>query len=115
MVPSAVVLMDALPLTENRKVDRKALPAPDGHDRTCRAEYVGPGTHLEEVLQQIWSDVLRLEQVSIYDDFFEMGGHSLMVTQVIARLRETFHVDLPVRALFDAPTIASFAVLMLQD
>jgi len=115
MVPSAIVILDALPLSPNGKVDRKALPAPEGADRFGRTSYVAPRTPLEEGLAEIWGELLQLEQVGIHDNFFDLGGHSIMATQVVSRLQETFQVEVPVRALFDTPTIEGLAEWMLRD
>ena len=107
MVPTAFVLLETLPLTPNGKVDRRALPAPEPTRPESTVSWVPPRTPVEEMLASIWSQVLGIEQVGIYDNFFELGGHSLLVTQVISQIRKVFGVDLPVRCLFEAPTIAS--------
>jgi acyl-coenzyme A synthetase/AMP-(fatty) acid ligase/acyl carrier protein len=106
MMPSAFVLLDALPLTPNGKVDRRALPAPDQSRPNLEATFVAPRTPLEQELADIWASVLRLERLGIHDNFFEVGGHSLLATQVISRLRQAFGVELPLRTLFEAPTVA---------
>ncbi len=108
MVPGAFVVLDALPLTPNGKVDHRALPAPE--KRSEREEsFVAPRTPIEEMLASIWSNILSIDSVGIYDNFFELGGHSLLATQVISRVRDTLTVSLPLRSLFEAPTIAEFA------
>ncbi|MEP6707581.1 MAG: amino acid adenylation domain-containing protein, partial [Pyrinomonadaceae bacterium] len=104
MVPSAFVPLDELPLTPNGKVNRRALPAPD-LSAANKAYFVPPRTKDEKLLAGIWADVLRLEAVGVEDNFFELGGHSLLATQVISRILQTFQVQLPLRALFEAPTV----------
>ncbi|MBD2370873.1 hypothetical protein H6G63_28895 [Leptolyngbya sp. FACHB-402] len=107
MVPSAFVLLEALPLTPNGKLDRRSLPAPDRQESTETA--TAPRTPIEEMLSGIWAQVLGVATVGINDNFFELGGHSLLATQVISRVREVFQVELPLRCLFEAPTIAALA------
>jgi amino acid adenylation domain-containing protein len=109
MVPSTFVMLAALPLTPNGKVDRRALPVPDQERPLLEEAFVAPRTPVEEALAGIWADVLGLTQVGIHDHFLELGGHSLLATQVIARLREAFQVELPLRSLFEAPTVADQA------
>ncbi len=109
MVPSAFVLLETLPLTPNGKVDRKALPAPDWSRQEWETEFIAPRTPVEEMLAGIWAQVLDAEQISVQDNFFELGGHSLLATQLISRLREAFQVDLPLRRIFEYPTIATLA------
>ena len=115
MVPSAFVFLETLPLTSNGKVDRRALPSPDQTSLEMEETFVAPRTPLEEVLAVIWATVLRLERVGIHNNFFEIGGHSLLATQVISRVREAFYVELPLRNIFETPTIAGLAASMLQD
>src|SRR5256885_1252468 len=109
MVPSHFVLLDALPLTANGKLDRHALPIPDGARPTSDSSYVAPRSPLEEVLAGIWALVLGVEQVGLHDNFFELGGHSLLAIQLIWRVREALQVELPVSSLFEMPTLAQFA------
>ncbi|MFN6569720.1 amino acid adenylation domain-containing protein [Dendronalium sp. ChiSLP03b] len=108
MLPQAFVVLEFLPLTPNGKVDRRALPAP-GLDSEQKGKYVAPRTPIEEMLAQIWTQVLKLEQVGIHDNFFELGGHSLLATQLLSRIRNIFKVELPLRELFARATIAEVA------
>jgi thioester reductase-like protein len=107
MIPSVFVFLKALPLSPNGKVDRRALPAPDAS--LAVRGYVAPRTFSEEILAAIWAEVLKLEQVGIYDNFFEMGGHSLLASKLVSRIHEYLKVDFPLRKLFDAPTIEQMA------
>jgi amino acid adenylation domain-containing protein len=109
MVPSAFVVVDAWPLTPNGKVDRAALPAPGGERATARAEFVAPRGPVEAKVAEVWSVVLGVEKVGAHDNFFDLGGHSLLATQVVSRLRDAFATDLPLRALFEEPTVAALA------
>ncbi len=109
MVPSAFVPVWEMPLTPNGKVDRKALPAPEYGRSEEDSDYVGPRTPVEEEMARIWASVLGVECVSVHDNFFDIGGHSLGATQIISRLREAFHVELPLRNLFETPTVAGLA------
>ena len=109
MVPSAFVVLEQLPLTLNGKIDRKALPAPNEADRTQGLTYVAPTTEVEELLVQLWQEVLKIDCIGIHDNFFELGGHSLLAMQVIARLRQGLELEIPLRTLFENPTVASFA------
>ena len=109
MIPTAFVVLNELPLNPNGKVDRRALPAPGQSRAELAGAYVAPNTPTEKSLVKIWEEVLRLDQVGINDDFFDLGGHSLMATQVISRVRETFKTELPVASLFECPTVASMA------
>src|SRR5919202_2851587 len=111
MIPGAFVILDALPLTSNGKVDRRALPAPEFQSELQRS-LVATRTPIEEMLASIWADVLLIELVGVHHNLFELGGHSLLAIQVISRVRDTFAVELPLRSLFEAPTIAEFASLV---
>ena len=108
MVPSAIVVLDAFPLTPNGKVNRRALPTPE-HLGEENAAYVAPRTPIEGSVATIWAELLHAPKVGAQDDFFALGGHSLLATQVISRLRQLFRVELPLRALFEAPTVAALA------
>jgi amino acid adenylation domain-containing protein/FkbM family methyltransferase len=109
MTPSAFVLLEALPLTTNGKLDRKALPAPGGERPAWEGEYVAPRTPLEELLAGVWAELLGLERVGVDDNFFALGGHSLLATQLLARLLTIFKTELPLIAVFQSPTVAEFA------
>jgi amino acid adenylation domain-containing protein len=107
MVPAFFVTLDELPLTENGKVDHNALPAPATSETETDA--VTPRTPTEELLANIWTDVLHLRSVAVHDNFFDLGGHSLLATQVVSRIRETFKVELPLRTVFESPTRVELA------
>ncbi len=109
MVPSHFVTLDALPLTPNGKVDRGALPPPDGRRPAAGATYVAPRTPVETLLAGLWEAVLGVDRVGVEDHFFELGGHSLLAARVVARARAALGVELPLRALFEEPTVAGLA------
>ncbi len=109
MVPSAFVALDALPLTPSGKLDRNRLPAPEYR---AAAQYVAPRTPAEEMMAQIWTDVLKVERVGVEDNFFEMGGHSLRATLIVTRVEAAFGMHLPLRAIFDNPTIAGLVAAL---
>jgi acyl carrier protein len=115
MIPAAFVVLEALPLTPNGKVDRHALPAPDPTRSELEGVLVAPRTHVEAVLAGIWAEVLGLEYVGVHDNFFDVGGHSLTATQVMARVRNALRVELPLRSLFAAPSVAELAVTVIQS
>jgi acyl carrier protein len=109
MVPSAYVFLDSLPLTPNGKVNRNALPAPAHIRPELDETFSAPRTPTEELLAGIWAEVLRIDKVGIHDNFFDLGGHSLLATRVASRMREAFRIELPLRALFEMPTVASLS------
>jgi acyl carrier protein len=115
MIPSAFLLLEELPLTPNGKVDRRSLPAPDDTRPELAAAYIAPRTAVEEIIAGIWSEVLKVERVGICDNFFELGGHSLLATQVVSRVREAFHLELPLRFLFEQPTVLHLATIITQS
>ena len=114
MLPSAFVEMDALPLSPNGKVERKLLPAPDGARPELEQAFVAPRNEVEQTLANIWAEVLRLDQIGINDNFFDLGGHSLLATQVISRVEVAFNVELPLRAIFENPTVAGLGMALVQ-
>ncbi|RKH54683.1 MupA/Atu3671 family FMN-dependent luciferase-like monooxygenase, partial [Corallococcus llansteffanensis] len=114
MVPSVVVELQVLPLTPNGKVDRKALPAPTA-TRATRAAYVAPEGQLEEQIAEVWRKVLRVEQVGVHDNFFDLGGHSLLMVQAHAQLKAVLGQDLPLLKLLEHPTISALARLARQE
>jgi thioesterase domain-containing protein/acyl carrier protein len=109
MVPVKFVFLDAFPLTNNGKVDRKALPAPRAEEARPDQNLEGPRNPTEEALASIWKEVFKVESVGIHQDFFDLGGHSLLAIKVMARIRDKFGLDLPVLILFESPTIATLA------
>jgi amino acid adenylation domain-containing protein len=109
MVPAAFVLLDVLPLTPHGKVDRQALSAPDQSRPELDKAFVGFRTPTEELLVDIWAQVLGVPRIGIYDNFFDLGGHSLLATQVVSRVRDAFQVEIPLRRLFETPTVAGLA------
>ncbi|WPB73718.1 amino acid adenylation domain-containing protein [Archangium violaceum] len=114
MVPSAFVFLPSLPLTGSGKVDRKALPAPDGVRPEDATAFVAPRSELEQQLATMWSELLGVERIGVHDDFFALGGHSLLATQLISRVRATFEVELDFRELFEEPTLAALAVQIME-
>ncbi len=111
MVPSAIMAVDRIPLSPNGKVDRRALPNID-LQASSNANYEAPQTEIEKALVHIWEDLLQVDRVGIHDHFFEIGGHSLMATQLISRIRETLQIELPLRTLFEISTIMEIADIL---
>ena len=116
MIPANFLAFDAFPLTPNGKLDRDAL-VKDCEERLedSNAGYVAPRNEIEEYLASLWAELLGVERVGIYDNFFALGGHSLLATQLIARVRDEFQVELPLRQLFESPTIANVSVAIVQS
>jgi amino acid adenylation domain-containing protein len=109
MIPSSYVLLKSLPLTTNGKLDRRALPEPEAAGMSLERAYVAPRNPLEETLAEVWASVLKLERVGAEDNFFALGGHSLAAMQIMSRVRNTFHVELPLRVVFEATNVAALA------
>ncbi len=109
MRPAAFVLLEKLPMTPSGKLDRRALPAPDREGTVTKDSFAKPTTSTEERLCKLWGDVLGLETVGIKDDFFQLGGHSLLATKLVSRIREEFDLALPLRAVFEHPTVGGLA------
>ena len=107
-VPGAYVVIERLPLTVNGKVDRAALPEPEAAQGEAE-KYAAPRTAVESLLSAIWAGVLGSGRIGIHDNFFELGGHSLLATRIVSRIREAFDVEMPLRSMFEAPTIAEMA------
>ena len=114
MIPSAFVLLEAMPLTPNGKIDRRSLRAPDTNTAEFESNFTEPRTPDEQLIAEIWAEVLGLERVGIHDNFFDLGGHSLLATQAISRLREAFQIEVPLRSLFESPTVATVTESLLQ-
>ncbi|MDB4894665.1 MAG: amino acid adenylation domain protein, partial [Firmicutes bacterium] len=109
MIPGIFVALERIPLSANGKVDRRALPAPEQSRPELESAYVTPRTPAEELLAGIWAELLDVAHAGLYDNFFELGGHSLLATQAISRVRDAFAVDLPLRSIFQNPTVAGMA------
>lgn len=113
MVPSALVKLDKMPLTPNGKIDRRQLPVPEMDREQISTEYLAPRNETEEAVSAIVAELLHLEQVGINDNFFDLGGHSLLATQFISQIREKLHLELPLRAIFETPTVRGIAHVLL--
>jgi len=112
MIPAAFVTLDALPLTDTLKVDRKALPEPSTSRPELLTSYVAPRTAAEEQLETIWAEVLSLDRIGIFDNFFDLGGHSLAATRVVAQVIKKFQIEIPLQTLFQSPTVAEMAAVI---
>jgi acyl carrier protein len=115
MLPVAFATLDSLPLTPAGKLDRKAVELYGPVKPQASSEYRAPETALEKVLAGIFSEVLGVSRVGAFDNFFELGGHSLRGTQVVSRIREIFQIELPLRRMFEEPTVSGLAQAMLRD
>lgn len=114
MIPSNFKIMASLPKTPIGKVDRKVLPQPDRDDLNLTKNYVPPTNQVEQQIAGIWKEILNIEQVGIYDNFFDLGGHSLMATQITTRIKEIFHVNVALKMLFESPTVANLALIIAE-
>ena len=115
MIPSAFVLLDSLPLSHNRKVDRRALPLPNADRPSLETSYVAPSTPAEQVVARIWSNLLGVERVGVHDNFFDLGGHSLLATRLAYKIEEDFRVEIGLRALFQAPTVSGIVNSLVES
>jgi amino acid adenylation domain-containing protein len=115
MLPARYLFLTSLPLTASGKVDRRALPLPDAGQEVRETRYVAPQTPVEDVLARVWADVLHITQIGTDDNFFEIGGHSLRATRLVARLQDIFSIDLPLKYIFSYPTIARLAQTLQQE
>jgi acyl carrier protein len=114
MAPSAFMFLDSLPLTTNGKLERKALPTPDPIRPELEKTFTAPTTPVEGILANIWAAVLKLDKVGIHDNFFHLGGHSLLATQIVSRVHSAFGIELPLRRIFESPTVAGIAITISQ-
>jgi len=113
MIPSHLVELTSLPLTANGKIDRRALPDPEGTEQA--GEHIAPQNETEAKLAGIWQEVLEVDEVSVNDDFFELGGHSLLAVRLISMIRKTLGVELPISDVFDYPTVAKLAARIIKE
>jgi amino acid adenylation domain-containing protein len=115
MIPSAFVFLKSMPLTPNGKIDRAALATSAEASADLQRAFVAPRTAVEKELSNIWTELLKLNELSVHDNFFDLGGHSLLATQVVSRMRKAFQREIPLRALFESPTIAALAERIDND
>ena len=115
MVPTAFVDVAAIPLTVAGKVDRRALPVPNSDSLVTQTDYVAPRNVIEQLLMEIWCEVLDLDISGIHYDFFELGGHSRVATQIVSRVEDRFQMAVPLRKGFECPTIAELAAELLEQ
>jgi natural product biosynthesis luciferase-like monooxygenase protein/amino acid adenylation domain-containing protein/FkbM family methyltransferase len=109
MLPAAYVMLDAMPLTATGKIDRQALPAPSERTQESAEDFATARSTTEEIVAGIWTQLLGLQEIGLHDNFFDLRGHSLLATQVISRVRQVLGIEIPLRSIFEAPTVASFA------
>jgi len=114
MIPSSFVVLDQLPLSASGKVDRQRLPQPNDERPALTKDFVRPRTPIEQEVAGIWEQVLKVREVGVFDNFFALGGHSLLATRVITRVNESLQLELPLRAMFEHPTVAGFAIAAAQ-
>jgi acyl carrier protein len=114
MIPAAFVLLESLPLTPTGKVDRQALVPPDPSRPELTTPFASPRTPVEVTIAKLWAELLGLKQVGIHDDFLELGGHSLLAMQLIMRVLDMFHIEIPLQTLLASPTVADMAVIITQ-
>ncbi|MCA9941005.1 MAG: hypothetical protein KC418_20340, partial [Anaerolineales bacterium] len=112
MIPTSIVMLEAMPLTTSGKLDRRMLPTPERVRPELDGGYVAPRTLSEEMLTELWAETLGIEQPGIYDNFFELGGHSMLVIQLMAKVQDVFQVELSLRLFFEQPTIAELALAL---
>jgi len=115
MIPSAFVQLEKMPLTANGKIDRNALPDPDGFRRELTETYVAPRTELERAITTIWQEALRLDKLGIDDNFFDLGGHSLLLIRVTKKVGELIGRELPIINMFEYPTINALAAFLSEE
>jgi amino acid adenylation domain-containing protein len=115
MVPAQFVFLDSFPLTQNGKIDRKSLPAPTHGDISAAHEFIAPRTETEQKVAAMWVELLKVERIGVHDDFFDLGGHSLMAIKALSRIREEFDVHLPLSTLLRTPTVAQLAALLDKE
>jgi len=114
MVPSAFVLLDEMPLTPNGKIDRRALPAPEELRPEIEQRYVAPRNEIETALVELWQEVLGVNPIGVRDSFFDLGGHSLKATRLLAKVRQLFRTQLPLSVVFEATTVEALARALVQ-
>ncbi|ASS75353.1 hypothetical protein CIG75_10355 [Tumebacillus algifaecis] len=114
LVPPVFLMLDQMPLTPNGKIDRKSLPLPDASQLAGTSNYEPPRTSLEREITSIWAEVLGIPLLGVHDNFFDLGGHSLLATQILSRIQSAFQFQIPLRSLFESPTVAQFATHLIE-